>query len=493
MLGTTARRLFGLLMLVYVLILGVTPSAHASTVVTFGSPSVESAVRDSLHKYEGDITDEDMLGVTNLFVGSAGSLEGVQYAKNLVQLHANDGTLSDLTPLMGLTKLRVLRLWNSQISDLTPLAGLHELEVLALSNNRITDITPLRGLTSLTELYLGANQISDISALSGLNKVWQLYLNNNQIYDLSGLPVTGSAGASLGSTGKIVLTANNLDLSPGSSARAKVDLLTLYGWYIQALPQNFCTVQYAAGEGGSISGVVVQHVSLGGDTSSVSAVPATGFQFLKWSDGLATPVRTDTNVTADKLLTALFAHEVYTLTYLAGPGGYIWDGPKWQRVAGGADGERVWAEGSPGYRFVSWSDGVTECSRVDTGVVANLQVTARFERIPLPSLTGDMSLPVAPSVMYRGRFRTIYQRIHRPEYYAGFVVRFRFYKRNSSGKYVYHHSVTGRRTPGSPIDPEDEYTVFTSLPHSGRWRVRVYHVCQWHSASYSGYDYITVK
>ena len=49
--------------------------------------------------------------------------------------------------------------WN-MITDLSPLSGLTNLKVLALNDNLITDISPLAGLTKLEELYISGYENS---------------------------------------------------------------------------------------------------------------------------------------------------------------------------------------------------------------------------------------------------------------------------------------------------------------------------------------------
>jgi hypothetical protein len=66
------------------------------------------------------------------------------------------------------------------------------------------------------------------------------------------------------------------------------------------------TLTYNAGSGGSISGTTPQTVASGADGSQVTAVPNTGYHFVQWSDGVKTASRTDTNVTADINVTAVF-------------------------------------------------------------------------------------------------------------------------------------------------------------------------------------------
>ena len=48
---------------------------------------------------------------------------------------------------------------------------------------------------------------------------------------------------------------------------------------------------------GSISGTTPQTVDYGNDGTLVTAVPATGYHFVSWSDGVLTAGRTDLTVT----------------------------------------------------------------------------------------------------------------------------------------------------------------------------------------------------
>ena len=100
---------------------------------------------------------------------------------NLTELILWQNRISDLTPLAGLTNLTMLDLYQNNISVLTPLTGLTNLERLELGKNNITDLTPLAGLTNLTELLLNDNNISDITPLAGLTNLTSLYLGDNPI------------------------------------------------------------------------------------------------------------------------------------------------------------------------------------------------------------------------------------------------------------------------------------------------------------------------
>jgi predicted outer membrane repeat protein len=80
------------------------------------------------------------------------------------------------------------------------------------------------------------------------------------------------------------------------------------GAYEFASGGGSCTLTYNAGAGGSISGTTPQTVASGADGAQVTAVPNTGYRFVRWSDDVMTASRTDTNVTADITVTAIFAH-----------------------------------------------------------------------------------------------------------------------------------------------------------------------------------------
>ena len=95
--------------------------------------------------------------------------------------------ISDLSPLVPLTRLTCLGLGGNEISDITPLSGLTNLVRLDLSVNHISDLSPLAGLTSLMELDLGNNRISDLSPLAGLTNLTKLDLYWNRAPDLSPL------------------------------------------------------------------------------------------------------------------------------------------------------------------------------------------------------------------------------------------------------------------------------------------------------------------
>ena len=147
----------------------------------------------------GDITTHSMLNLFTLNVPNSGvtDLTGLEHAHNLEILNLgaeyieskgliNSNTVSDVSALSGLTRLRSLNLDGAHI-DMSTLSGLTHLRRLFLGSNNISDISALSGLTHLRTLFLGSNNISDISTLSGLTYLRSLNLGSNNISDISAL------------------------------------------------------------------------------------------------------------------------------------------------------------------------------------------------------------------------------------------------------------------------------------------------------------------
>ena len=166
--------------------------------------------------------------------------------------------------------------------------------------------------------------------------------------------------------------------SDGSTANPRTDTNVTAPLTVTAsFAINQYALSYLAGANGSISGLTPQTVNHGATGTAVSAVAATGYHFVQWSDGSTANPRVDANVTAPLTVTASFAINQYTLTYLAGANGSI-SGLTPQTVNHGTSGTAVMAVAAAGYHFVQWSDGVKANPRTDANVTANVTVTATF-------------------------------------------------------------------------------------------------------------------
>jgi hypothetical protein len=191
--------------------------------------------------------------------------------------------------------------------------------------------------------------------------------------------------------------------SDGSTANPRTDSNVTGNISVTAqFAINTYTLTYTAGANGSLTGTLSQTVNHGASGTSVTAVPATNYHFVQWSDGSTANPRTDSNVTGNISVTAQFAINTYTLTYTAGANGSI-TGTLSQTVNHGASGTSVTAVPATNYHFVQWSDGSTANPRTDSNVTGNISVTAQFAintytltyaAEPNGSLTGTLSQTV---------------------------------------------------------------------------------------------------
>ena len=162
--------------------------------------------------------------------------------------------------------------------------------------------------------------------------------------------------------------------------------------YFEKSPDVFSVIYRASG-GGRISGQTEQKVAAGGSASSVLAVPDDGYVFAGWSDGKSEAERLDENITGDIDVTALFAKGVLTVSYSAGVGGTI-KGSAEQSVPSGGSASAVTAVPDVGYRFVRWSDTLSEDPvRRDTDITNDINATAEFATV-LPGGSGTSENPV---------------------------------------------------------------------------------------------------
>ena len=186
------------------------PLTATAQTVNIPDPNLRAAIEAALGKASGvPITVSDMANLTQLEAPNANinDLTGLEQATNLTRLNlgtestrgddVNSNSISDLSPLAGLTNLTWLRLRNNSISDISPLAGLTQLTWLNIGGNpMISDISVLSGLTNLGTLWLwGTPMISDISPLTGLTQLTWLSLWGNSISDISPLVANTGLGS----------------------------------------------------------------------------------------------------------------------------------------------------------------------------------------------------------------------------------------------------------------------------------------------------------
>jgi uncharacterized repeat protein (TIGR02543 family) len=107
--------------------------------------------------------------------------------------------------------------------------------------------------------------------------------------------------------------------SPGATFEMGSANLTLYAkWII-----NSYTLTYTASANGSLSGTSPQTVNHGANGTAVTAVPASGYHFVKWSDDTTSNPRTDTNVTGNITVSAVFANAGNCAQFTSASSSYI--------------------------------------------------------------------------------------------------------------------------------------------------------------------------
>ncbi len=182
---------------------GITVSFTAVAVnpVDIPDPNLRSAVETALGKVQGQpIAPAEMETLSRFEAPNANisDLTGLEHATNLTVLELghervanewrNSNSVSDLSPLAGLTQLRRLHLPNNSITDISPVVSLTNLTWLNLWGNSVSDVAPVEGLTKLTDLWLGDNNISDLSPLvanTGLGSGHTLNVQSNPLSYLS--------------------------------------------------------------------------------------------------------------------------------------------------------------------------------------------------------------------------------------------------------------------------------------------------------------------
>ena len=173
---------------------------EATAEIDIPDPNLHAAIAEAIGLspntpiFQGHLENLTRLEARNANINDLTGLEGATNLRTLdlgaeyveaENRSINSNSVSDFSPLTGLTKLRSLYLGGSNISDISTVAGLTNLRTLGLGNNNISDISAVVGLTNLTSLNLGGNNISNISAVADLTSLTDLNLDNNNVSDIS--------------------------------------------------------------------------------------------------------------------------------------------------------------------------------------------------------------------------------------------------------------------------------------------------------------------
>lgn len=136
---------------------------------------------------------------------------------------------------------------------------------------------------------------------------------------------------------------------------------------VRAVREGQFSLAYSAGPNGKITGDTLQIVAYSSAGTVVQATADTGYHFEKWSDGVGTANRTDTNVKSNITVTAEFAINHYTVSFKDHDGSVL----KTQKVDHGSGATPPEAPEREGYTFTGWDVGFGN-------VTGNLDVSAQY-------------------------------------------------------------------------------------------------------------------
>ena len=235
---------------------------------------------------------------------------------------------------------------------------------------------------------------------------YEFFLSGKMVCRIFGYDASSRETADSVKYGKYVCDQKSGDIAFQFTNADKPYLMHYYGKYIETnvakfyltgpnsngeLAGNIVTVSYEVDGPGEVNGGSYQIVDKGGNASMVTATPGPGAKFVKWSDGVTTPTRTDTKLTEDLIVKAEFVQEtpLYTVKYIINDEYGEIIGETTQTVLSGGSTKSVIAkckypygyDDNYGYTFVGWSDGVTSEERSDSNVTKDMEITAIIKRV----------------------------------------------------------------------------------------------------------------
>ena len=144
---------------------------------------------------------------------------------------------------------------------------------------------------------------------------------------------------------------------------------------IEVVPPT-CTIQYIAGENGTISGEANQTVPYGEDASTVRAIPNENYVFSGWSDNYNNPRRSDKEIKSDISVTANFIENTYDVKFYSRNGNLLVTESVVKN--GAAVGPSVDLLVEEGFDFTGWTKRSNGGSVDLTNISADIDVIATY-------------------------------------------------------------------------------------------------------------------
>src|SRR5215813_14553080 len=141
-----------LVLVLFFLVLAALPLRAQGVVIP--DPGLDAAIRDTLHKPTGPLSQQDLLNLTQLSAVSRSitNLQGLEFAHNLNFLDLQSNRLSNLSFPLGMTKLSDLNLSFNPLGSCSLPTGLTNLMALTMEASQLSSVTVPADMTALTIL-----------------------------------------------------------------------------------------------------------------------------------------------------------------------------------------------------------------------------------------------------------------------------------------------------------------------------------------------------
>jgi formylglycine-generating enzyme required for sulfatase activity len=151
--------------------------------VPIPDPGLQAAIRETLQKPLGPLTQQDLLNLTQLSAccRSIRSVEGLQAARNLRIVDLTSNSITNFPFAGTLTNLEILDLFQNNLTSFAVSNALPKLNILDLGFNSLAQCSLPGGLTNLDTLFLEGNQLTSFSLPTNLTRMTQLDLSGNRL------------------------------------------------------------------------------------------------------------------------------------------------------------------------------------------------------------------------------------------------------------------------------------------------------------------------
>jgi Leucine-rich repeat (LRR) protein len=119
-------------------------------------------------------------------------LQPVLHLSRLKQLEFSDTRISGLEVLQSMKQLKIIHMSKNPVSDLTPLSGLTGLQELDISNTQVEELEPIQNLTNLETLKFSGTLVKNLKYISRMVNLKVVEMYNTRVSSLDVLePMRG--------------------------------------------------------------------------------------------------------------------------------------------------------------------------------------------------------------------------------------------------------------------------------------------------------------